>query len=229
MRSASSTCSRRPTARRSGVSFGPCRQDGEASAASRRSDQTSVAVVDVVEVEAGLVEEPGEVDVGADLSQGSQLVDLRLASATGWPPAGCAGRSRRPSRRAACCSRRAGTGTASARLARRRGGCRRAGRGSGGRSGTPCGACPTKSRTVQYALSLRLAQASAELLEEQRRALGRAQHEHGVDVGDVNAFVEQVDGEHGLHVARGEVAQRCFALGSGAVAPHGDRRDAVRR
>ena len=47
-----------------------------------------------------------------------------------------------------------------------------------------------------------LAQAAAELLEEQRRALGRAQHEHGVDGGDVDALVEQVDGEHDPHARR---------------------------
>ena len=45
-------------------------------------------------------------------------------------------------------------------------------------------------------LALRLAQPAAELLEEQRRALGRAQHQHRVDVGHVDALVEQVDREH---------------------------------
>ena len=67
-----------------------------------------------------------------------------------------------------------------------------------------------------------LAQPAAELLEEQRRALGRAQHQHGVDGGDVDALVEQVDGEHDPDVAGGEVPQGGLALGSGAVAP--DRR-----
>ena len=47
-----------------------------------------------------------------------------------------------------------------------------------------------------------LAQPSAELLEEQRRALGRAQHQDGVDGGHVDAFVEQVDREHDVALAR---------------------------
>ena len=99
------------------------------------------AVVDVVEVEAGLVEEPAEVDVGSLAAQRAQLVDLRRparrdgvaeaaqhdlgspsASSCMWQPAGR-------------------NGNCSARPARRRAGCRRAAPGSDGRTGTPCGAC----------------------------------------------------------------------------------------
>ena len=48
------------------------------------------------------------------------------------------------------------------------------------------------------ALAGGLAQATAELLQEERRALGRAEHQHRVDCRDVDAFVEQVNGEHRL-------------------------------
>ena len=48
---------------------------------------------------------------------------------------------RAATRRAPCGSRPEGTGSPRHRHARCRGGCRRAARGSGGRSGTPCDAC----------------------------------------------------------------------------------------
>src|SRR5207249_10472218 len=41
-----------------------------------------------------------------------------------------------------------------------------------------------------------VAQAPAELLEEHRDALGWPEEQDGVDVGDVEAFVEHVNGEH---------------------------------
>ena len=80
---------------------------------------------------------------------------------------------------------------------------------------------------MQNALPGRPAQPAAELLEEQRRALGRAEHQHGVDGGDVDAFVEQVDGEDDPHAPGGQVPQRGLALGAWAVAPDGDGGDAV--
>ncbi len=75
-------------------------------------------------------------------------------------------------------------------------GNRRAGPESGGRSGTPRGAGPTKSRTgADTPCRTVLRRPRPELLEEQGRAIGRTEHQHGVDGGDVHALVEQVDGE----------------------------------
>jgi hypothetical protein len=75
--------------------------------------------------------------------------------------------------------------------------------------------------------ALGLAQPPAELLQEERGALGRAEHHYGVDHGNVDTLVEQVDGEHDLDLPGGKIAQGGLALGSGAVAPDRDRLDAV--
>ena len=75
-------------------------------------------------------------------------------------------------------------------------------------------------------LARRSAQATSELLEEQRGALGGTQHEHGVDRGHVDAFVEQVDREDDADLAGGEVLQCRLAVGRRAVAPHRDGRNA---
>ena len=50
-------------------------------------------------------------------------------------------------------------------------------------------------------------QAPAELLQEHHRALGGPQEQHGVDGGDVEAFVEEVHGEEDLQVAGLQAAQ----------------------
>ena len=152
---ASSTCSSRPTARRSTVSCGPRCEHGSAGGLSKIRPALA-AVVDVVEVETGLVEELGESDVR--VARGAAIAARRPwpASGSGSPRAGSAARSRRPSRRAACGSRPEGTGTAAGRLVRRLGGNHRAAPGSGGRSGTPVRCVPTKSRTVQNALPVDL-------------------------------------------------------------------------
>ena len=68
-------------------------------------------------------------------------------------------------------------------------------------------------------LARRAAQAPAELLEEQRGALGGAQHEHGVDGGHVDALVEQVDGEHDPDLAGGQVPQGGVALVAAGCRP----------
>ena len=47
----------------------------------------------------------------------------------------------------------------------------------------------------EMALALGAAQAAAELLREQRRRRGRAQQEEAVDVGNVDALAEDLDGE----------------------------------
>lgn len=76
-------------------------------------------------------------------------------------------------------------------------------------------------------LARRSAQAPAELLEEQRGALGGAQHEDGVDSGHVDALVEQVDREHRPNRSLCQVPQGGLPLVAGAVAPDGHRRDPV--
>ena len=48
-------------------------------------------------------------------------------------------------------------------------------------------------------LAMSAAKAAAKLLHEDRRALGGPQEQHGVDIGDVEAFVEHVDGEEHIH------------------------------
>ncbi len=66
-------------------------------------------------------------------------------------------------------------------------------------------------------LAFGAAQASTELLEEDGGALGRAQHEYDVDGGDVDALVEQVDGEQDLHTSVAEVVQCLASLIVGRV------------
>lgn len=77
------------------------------------------------------------------------------------------------------------------------------------------------------ALVGRLPEPSSELLEEQGRALGRPEHENGVEDGDVDALVEQVDGEDDVDPPGGEVLQRALAIRVRAVAPDGDGSDAM--
>ena len=225
MRSSSSMWSRRPTARRSVASCGPAGSTEHRRLAKIRP--ALAAVVDVVEVEARLVEEAREVDVGAIPPERAQLVDLRrparrdrFAQAAQDDLGGllvelhvaAGGKERElqlhgaldvPAGAAEQCA----VAAVEAELAC--GGCRR----SRGRCRTP--------------LSGDRAEAAAELLEEQGGALGRAEHQDGVDGGDVDALVEQVDREHDPHSPGGQVAQGGLALGSRAVAPDGDRRDAV--
>ncbi len=62
------------------------------------------------------------------------------------------------------------------------------------------------------ALPGRLPQPSPELLEEQRRTVGRAEKEERVDGRDVHALVEQVDREDRPYGAVGQVAERSPAL-----------------
>jgi hypothetical protein len=58
------------------------------------------------------------------------------------------------------------------------------------------------------------AQAPAQLLQEHHRALGGPQQQHGVDRGDVEAFVEQIDREKDLQLAGVQTAQGGLADGS---------------
>ena len=73
-----------------------------------------------------------------------------------------------------------------------------------------------------------LAETAAELLEKQRGALGRTQHQDGVDRRDVDAFVEQVDGEDDRHLPVAEIAQRPVALVVGCLSPDRGCGDASR-
>ena len=71
----------------------------------------------------------------------------------------------------------------------------------------------------------RPSQATAELLQEERRALGWAQEQQGVDIRDVDALVEQVDGEDDVDSAGVEIAKRRRSFLHRAVAPDRNGRD----
>lgn len=60
------------------------------------------------------------------------------------------------------------------------------------------------------------AQAPAQLLQEHHRALGGTQQQHGVDRGDVEAFVEQLHGKEDLQLAGVQSAQGGLADVGGA-------------
>ena len=77
-----------------------------------------------------------------------------------------------------------------------------------------------------HRLAVGLAEAAAELLEEERGALGGTQHQDGVDRGDVDAFVEEVNGEEDGQAAVPEVAQGSVAFVVGCLAPDGGCCDA---
>ncbi|HEX9765854.1 MAG TPA: hypothetical protein VGA36_03760, partial [Nitriliruptorales bacterium] len=164
------------------------------------------AVVDVVELEAGLVEEPGQVDVGVHLAQGAQLfhlarparwdglaqaaqddlggllVELHVAAGGQERELLCHGALELP----AGAAEQGPVAAVEAELA-------------------AVGAHEVEDRAEP--LARRAAQAPAELLKEQRGTLRGAQHEHGVDGGHVDALVEQVDGEHRADLAVGQVTQ----------------------
>ena len=56
-------------------------------------------------------------------------------------------------------------------------------------------------------LAVGQAEAAAELLEEDGGALGGAEEEHGVDLGDVDALVEDVDGEDDVDLAGAQAVE----------------------
>src|SRR5690606_28489256 len=58
----------------------------------------------------------------------------------------------------------------------------------------------------------RATQATPQLLQEDRRAVCRAQEQQGVDRRDVDAFVEEVHGEHDANLACGKRTQRLFPV-----------------
>jgi hypothetical protein len=69
-------------------------------------------------------------------------------------------------------------------------------------------------------------EAAAELLEEQRGALRRAEHQQRVDSRDVDALIEQIDGEQHRDPTSGEIVQRLPSLVGRRGTPHGASRDA---
>ena len=120
----------------------------------------------------------------------------------------CRARSPCATGRAGSCSRPAGTGspcrTCRSTSAREPPSSARSRRSK--RNSLRC--VPTKSRTVHALLPGGLPEPAPQLLEEQRRAFGRTQQQQRVDGRDVDALVEEVDGEDDAHAAVGEVAQR---------------------
>ena len=62
------------------------------------------------------------------------------------------------------------------------------------------------------ALVLGAAQSAAELLQKQRRAFGRPQHQQCVNRGDIDTLVEQVHREHDADPVGGEVFKCCFPV-----------------
>ena len=70
----------------------------------------------------------------------------------------------------------------------------------------------------QDSLRRRTSKPTTELLEEDRCAFGGAEHEDGVDVGDVQALVQHIDGKHSIDAARAEVV-RVSARSVAGVSP----------
>ncbi len=199
----SSTCSSRPTARSSASSCGPSGLGRQADGSAELAPAV-IARVDVLELEAGLL----EIRRRARRRRASEAPRTSLASRTGSPRGCCAARSRERRDRAPCGSRPEGTGS------RRRPGARRRARlppSSARKRRSKRNSrrwLPTKSSTVQSAFPRARREPATELLQEERRALGRAQQQQRVDVRNVDAFVEQVDGEHDVDSSGVEVAQR---------------------
>ena len=206
----------------------PSRRDRRARigapAASRRSDQLLRAVVDVVEVEPGLVRGTRRVRcpgrsrrserssstlagqrVGIASRRLRSTISAAFSSSCMWQPAG---------RNGNCVLHGAfdvAAGTAE----------------QGAVAAVEAELLAVGADEVEHGaerLARRLAQASPELLEEQGRALGRAQHQDGVDVRNVDALVEQVDGEHHPDPTGGQVPQRGLALGVEGCRPRRRRR-----
>ena len=78
----------------------------------------------------------------------------------------------------------------------------------------------------QDGLVLRTPQAAAELLQEDGCALGGTEQQHGVDVGHVEALVEEVDGEQrvdasALAQVAAEPARAPLAASSPLTVPRG--------
>ena len=74
---------------------------------------------------------------------------------------------------------------------------------------------------------LSVAEAASELLEEDDGRLGRPQHQDRVDVGEVHAFVEDVDGADGFELAGPQAVEAAGAGGGRGAAVHCSSGDSV--
>ena len=78
----------------------------------------------------------------------------------------------------------------------------------------------------QHRLVTRSAQTATQLLKEYRRALGGPQEQDGVDIGQVETFVEQVGCEEHVDSSRAQVIERTFTSGLRSASADGAGRDA---
>jgi hypothetical protein len=78
-------------------------------------------------------------------------------------------------------------------------------------------------------LSWRQTESASELLQEEDWTLRWTEHEHRVHRGDVDSFIEEVDREHHANAALRETPERGLPLVLRAVAPDCDRRNAMSR
>ena len=203
IRCGSSTWSSRPQARRRTSSCGPAGARRQSPRRRDRSDQLFAARVDVVELEAGLVEERRERDAGRRARDAwraaprpspssatgpprgcsASTISLATRSSSMWQPAGRNGKPRLDLLRevlAAAAEQRPEAPVEPELRAM-----------AGRRSRAPCRPSCRAS-----------AQSAAELLQEERRAVGRAQQQQRVDGGHVDALVEEVDGEDDVDAPR---------------------------
>ena len=82
---------------------------------------------------------------------------------------------------------------------------------------------PYEVKNGEDGLVLAAPKPAAELLKEDRRALRRPKEDHSVDLGDINAFIEKIDGENAADLARNEVATGRFSIFSRRFAMQCDR------
>ena len=71
--------------------------------------------------------------------------------------------------------------------------------------------------TVRLLVVVGLAEAAAELLEPEDARLRGAQHEDGVELGEVEALVEDVHGADDVELARRELLERLGPRGRGVA------------
>ena len=178
------------------------------------------ARVDILNVQLGLLQKSAKRHVGAILSHRTELFDLP-ASARGRRHGCCRGRCPARPCPAPCGSRRAGTGTLFDCRSRSRA-CRQAGRGSGGRSGTPCdGARRSRAPCSSLAVLPCAGRVRAAAGTGVGLSVGRSM-EQRIDGRHVDAFVEQVDREDDVDSRRRQVPEGALPFGARAVSPHRD-------
>src|SRR4051794_36988014 len=72
----------------------------------------------------------------------------------------------------------------------------------------------------QRALALLNPQPPPQLLQKDGGRLRWPQHEHGIDVGNVEALIEEIDGEDHLEISAAEVVDRLMARSAGLPTVH---------